>query len=83
MGLDDPLDAQMVSLRVVKVLRYVALRVDDDRAPRRFVADQVRRVREALQVVLREDQDLAFQARESIVVCVLTQVDQARKPKTD
>ena len=33
MGLDDPLDAQMVSLRVVKVLRYVALRVDDDQRP--------------------------------------------------
>ena len=53
-GLDHELDRQPLGLGVGEVLGDVALRVDDDGAPGRLVADQVRRVREAVQVVLVE-----------------------------
>ncbi len=53
-GLDHELDRQPAGLGVGDVLVDVALRVDDDRSPGRLVADQVRRVRETLQVVLVE-----------------------------
>ena len=48
-----------------KVRSDVSARVDDDRSASRFVADEVRRLREALEVVLFEDhgQDLPFTMR--------------------
>ena len=53
-GLDDQFDGQAELLGVGEVLAHVALRVDDDRAPGRLVTDQVRRLRQTVQVVLDE-----------------------------
>ena len=43
------------SRRERQVLVDVALRIDDGRRPRLLVADQVRRVREAIQIELFQD----------------------------
>ena len=56
MRLDDPLDREAAHRRVLEILPDVALRIDDDRAPGARVADEVRRVRQALEVVLLEDE---------------------------
>ena len=53
-GLDDQFDGQAQLLGVGQVLGDVALRVDNDCAAGGFVADQVRRVGQAVQVVLAE-----------------------------
>ena len=58
-GVDHPDDLQPVRLGIGEVLRDVAARVDHDRLPRGLVPDQVRRLRETVQVVLREDHDRA------------------------
>ena len=54
--LDDPLDREAARRRVVEILPDVALRIDDDRATGARVADEIRRVRQALEVVLLEDE---------------------------
>ena len=48
-------NAQAVLARKRQVLIDVALRVDDRRAARLLVADDVRRVRETVQIELLED----------------------------
>jgi hypothetical protein len=53
-GLDDQFDRHPRRLGVGEVLRHVALGVDHHRSPCRFVADEVGRVGQALQVVLIE-----------------------------
>ena len=53
-GLDDQFDGEAELRGVGEVLGHVALRVDDDGPPGRLVTDQVRRVRQTLQVVLVE-----------------------------
>src|ERR1700758_2456890 len=53
-GLDDQLDGEAELLGVGEVFGHVALRVDDDRPSRRLVADEIRRVRQTVQVVLDE-----------------------------
>ena len=58
--LDDQFDRQTGRLGVADVLVDVASRVDHDRTTRRLVADQVRRLRETIEVVLREDHAGAF-----------------------
>ena len=54
-GLDDPLDRQPVGGRLLDVELDVAARVDDDGPPGRLVADEVRGLRQAGEVVLGED----------------------------
>ena len=54
-GLDHPLDRQPLGGCLLEVHVDVAPRIDDHGATRRLVTDQVRGVREARQVVLRED----------------------------
>ena len=54
-GLDDPLDAKRVLCGVDEVLLDIALRIDSHRATGGRVADQVRRVRQAPQVVLAKE----------------------------
>ena len=51
---DDPDDRQTARRRVVEVLRDVTARVDDDGLSGRLVADEVGRLREAVEVVLAE-----------------------------
>src|SRR5690606_10583961 len=53
--LEHQLDGEAEGVSVGEVLGDVALRVDHDRPAGRFVADQVGRMREALEVVLLED----------------------------
>jgi hypothetical protein len=53
-GLDDEFDRQAGIGGVGEILGDVALGVDHDRSARRLIADQVRGVREALEVVLVE-----------------------------
>ena len=48
-------DAEALFARGSDVLLDVALRIDDDGLLRRFVADQVRRVGQAIEVELAED----------------------------
>jgi hypothetical protein len=55
MGEEDVRDPQIVLGGERQVLIDVALRVDDGRDMRLFVADQIRRVREAIQVELLQD----------------------------
>ena len=52
---EDVRDAQAVLRREREVLLDVALRVDDRRSLRLLVADQIGRVREAIQIELFED----------------------------
>ena len=59
-GLDDPLDVQAVGFGVGEVLGDVALGVDDDGSAGGGVADQVRRVGQALEVVLPEEHVTIF-----------------------
>ena len=59
-GLDDQFDGQAQLLGVGDVLGHVALRVDNDCAAGGFVTDQVRRVGQAVQVVLLEDHRVFF-----------------------
>jgi hypothetical protein len=54
-GEQHQLDGQALGLGVGQVLRDVAARVDDRRPARDRVGDQVRRLREAGEVVLVED----------------------------
>ena len=56
-GLDDQFDGEAELLGVGEVLGHVALRVDDDGPPGRLVTDQVRRMRQTVQVVLNELHD--------------------------
>ena len=53
-GVDHSHDRQAVLLRVSEVLRDIAPRVNDHCLPRRLVADQVRSMRQAVEVVLGE-----------------------------
>ena len=53
--LDDPLDAKRVLSGVDEVLLDIALRIDRDRTTSRRVADQVRRMGQAPQVVLAKE----------------------------
>ena len=52
--LDHALDAQAVSVGVVEVDLHVAPRIDDHRTVRSLVTDEVRRLGQAVQVVLHE-----------------------------
>ena len=52
--LDHALDAQTVSVGVVEVDLHVAPRIDDHRTARALVTDEVRRLGQAVQVVLHE-----------------------------
>jgi hypothetical protein len=54
-GLDDPLDHQPLARRLVEVDADIAARIHHHRPAGRLVADEIRRVREAAQVVLGED----------------------------
>ena len=54
--LDDALDREAPRRGIVEILPDVALRIDDDRASRTRITDEVRRVRQALEVVLLEDE---------------------------
>jgi hypothetical protein len=54
-GVDHPLDLQPMRTGVGDVLEHVTAGVHDHGAAARLVADQVRRVGQAVQVVLRED----------------------------
>lgn len=54
-GVDHPDDGEAPCLGVRQVLRDVPSRVDDDRPAGRLVGDQVRRLGEAVEVVLREE----------------------------
>ena len=54
-GVDHTLDGQAQALCVVKIFGDVTARVDYDCAASAFVADQVRRMRQALDVVLLEN----------------------------
>ena len=54
-GEEDVADLQPVLRRIVEVGVDVALRIDDGGGAARLIADQVRRVGEAIQVVLLED----------------------------
>ncbi len=53
-GLDHALDAQAVGVGVVEVDLHVAPRIDDDGPARALVTDEVRRLGQAVQVVLHE-----------------------------
>jgi hypothetical protein len=55
MGQDDVLDREAIPRRVVDVPVDVTTRVDDDGRACPLVADQVRRLRQTAEVVLRED----------------------------
>ncbi len=63
-GFDDHLDGEATRLRVGEVLGDVPLGVDDNRAARGLIADEVRGVGEAFEVVLLELH------RNSFVVCL-------------
>src|SRR5262245_12011083 len=52
---DDALDAQAMLGRVIEIDVHVAAGIDHYRASGSFVADQIRRVRQAGQVMLREN----------------------------
>ena len=54
MRLDDPLDRQPLGRGFVEVVADVALRVDDDSTPGRFVTDHVAEQRQARELVLLE-----------------------------
>ncbi len=54
MRLDDEFDAQTELVRVAQVVVDVAARVDEDGASGALIADQVRRLGQAVEVVLRE-----------------------------
>ena len=54
-GEEDVRDPQAVLLGEGQVLVDVALRVDDRGRPGRLVADEIRRVRQAVQIELLED----------------------------
>jgi hypothetical protein len=51
---DDELDAQAGFRGLLQVVVHVPLRIHDHRTAGRLVADQVGRMREAVEVVLRE-----------------------------
>jgi hypothetical protein len=55
MGLKDTLDAEASPLRFLEIHPDVASRIDHDGPPGRLVADQIRRVRQAAEIVLSED----------------------------
>ena len=57
-GEEDVRDAQAVCLGIRDVLVHVPLRVDHGRRVRRFVADEIRGVREAVQIELFQDHGL-------------------------
>ena len=52
---EDVRDPQAARLRERQVLIDVALRIDDRSDPRLLVGDQIRRVRQAVQIELMED----------------------------
>ena len=54
MRLDHALDAQAMSVGVVEVDLHIAPRIDDHGPARALVADEVRRLGQAVQVVLHE-----------------------------
>ncbi len=54
-GVDHTLDAQPVLVGVVEILADVPARIDHHRSAGALVTDQVRRVRQALDVVLLEN----------------------------
>ena len=54
---DDVLDSKRVIGRERKILIDVALRIDDGGGVRLLVADQIRRVRQAGEIELLEDQE--------------------------
>lgn len=58
--LDDPLYRQTVLGGLGQVDVGVAARIDHDRTAGALVADQVRALRQAVQVVLREDHGFKF-----------------------
>ena len=62
-GLDDEFDREPQLLGVGQILGHVTLRVDNDCAPGGFVAYQIRRVRQAVQVVLDEFHGSSFSVR--------------------
>jgi hypothetical protein len=70
-GLDGQFDGEAELRGVGEVLGHVALRVDDDGPPGRLVNDQVRGVRQTLQVVLDELHGpvLSFESRTGCPCC--------------
>lgn len=54
--LDHALDAQTMSLRSLQILRHVALRIDHHRTTTCRVAHEIRRVRQAREIELLENQ---------------------------
>ena len=52
---EHQLDGQSGGRGIAHILVDVTARIDDDRAARRVVADQIRSLRQAVEVVLRED----------------------------
>ena len=51
-GVDNPFDRHPAHLGVTQVIGDIAARIDNDCATGGFVADQIRRVRQTLNVVL-------------------------------
>ena len=55
-GEDDTTDLEAVRLCFLEILPHVALRIDDGSGSGHAVADKIRRVREATEIELLEDQ---------------------------